>query len=278
MMVLGLNGAVIPTCLSSLNAEILMKFIHITDTHLLKDGELFHGFDTQKRFQLCIKSIKENHNDAHCIVVTGDLTERSDPEAYQFFKEQISTTGLPVYSILGNHDDRQIYTSQFPDVLLDSTGFVQSAIETPVGVFLLLDTKLEGSDAGTYCEHREIWLRDQLKKFSSVPVYLFMHHPPFDLGLPSVDSIGLDVKESFAAAIDTHKDIRHIFFGHAHRPVSGNWKGISFSSMSGTNHRAELDFKSIEFQGVADNPEYAIVIIDDDRLLVHNHSFLDKHS
>lgn len=254
-----------------------MKLIHITDTHLLKNGEFFHGFDTQKRFELCVQNIRENHSDAHCIVVTGDLTERGEPEAYKFFNDQMLTTGIPVYCTLGNHDDRQGHRSQIPKDSLDINGFVQSAIETPAGVLLLLDTKLDGSDAGTYCELRQQWLRDQLKKYSSVPVFLFMHHPPFDLNSPRIDKIGLDAKEVFASIVSTHKNIRHIFFGHAHRPVGGNWKGISVSSMSGTNHQSKLNFEGVENPGVADSPEYAIAFIDDDQIVVHIHSFMEDY-
>lgn len=254
-----------------------MKFIHLTDTHLLKKGELFHGFDTQQRFELCVRSIRENHSDAHCIVVTGDLAELGESAAYQFFKEQISTTGLPVYSILGNHDERESYGSQFPDVSPHSNGFVNSAIKTPVGVFLLLDTKLDGSDAGTLCEIRQQWLQEQLRFFSASPVFLFMHHPPIDLNLPGIDKIGLDAKDAFSSIVSAHGNVKHIFFGHAHRPLCGNWRGISFSSMSGTNHQSPLDFNGTGAMGVADNPEYAVVFIDNNQLIVHTHAFMDEH-
>ena len=254
-----------------------MKLIHITDIHLLKNGEFFHGFDTQKRFDLCVQNIIENHSDAHCIIVTGDLTERGEPEAYQYFNEQMATTGLPVYSTLGNHDERESYIAQFSPEALDSDGFVQTAIETPVGVLLLLDTKLDGSDAGIYCLRRQQWLLAQLKRYSTAPVYLFMHHPPFDLNLPGIDKIGLNEKEAFASVVKTHADVRHIFFGHAHRPVSGNWKGISISSMSGTNHQSKLNFAGVDNPGVCDSPEYAIVFIDDDQIIVHMHRFMDDY-
>ena len=255
-----------------------MKFIHITDTHLLKDGEFFHGFDTQKRFELCIRSIRENHSDAHCIVVTGDLTERGEPEAYQHFHDQIAPVGLPVYCILGNHDNRENFNLQFPAMSQDPKGFVQAAVETPKGVFLFLDTKLDGSDAGTYCEARCDWLLQQLAHYRAVPVFLFMHHAPFDINLAAADRIGLDSKEAFASAVATHDNVRHIFFGHAHRPLSGNWKGVSFSSMSGTNHQSPLDFKDTGTIGLGDMAEYAIVFIDDDQLVVHTHNYLKDYS
>lgn len=253
-----------------------MKFIHITDTHLLKNDKLLHGLDQRKRFELCVQSINKNHKDAHCVVVTGDLADLGEPEAYQFFNQQMASTGLPVYSILGNHDERGHYHAQLTDAPLDSNGFNQFSVETPVGVFLMLDTKLDGFDAGTYCKQRQSWLLEQLTHFRSSPVYLFMHHPPFDLHLPCMDKIGLDKKEEFAAVVKTHKNIRHIFFGHAHRPLSGHWNTISFSSMRGTNHQVKLDFKDSDIHAISENPEYAVVFIDDDQLLVHTHSFLSE--
>ncbi|MFK8075663.1 MAG: phosphodiesterase [Granulosicoccus sp.] len=254
-----------------------MKFIHMTDTHLLRDGEWFLGFDTQSRFERCVQSIREKHSDAHCIIVTGDIAERGEPEAYRHFHEQMATVGVPVYSIPGNHDLRHNYSSVFPKVWSDPSGFAQQAIRTPAGIFLLLDTLLDNSDAGTLCEHRLQWLSDQLIEFSSEPVFLFMHHPPFDLHMPAIDSIGLINKEPFKTVIKSHLNIRHLFFGHAHRPVSGHWHGISFSSMSGTNHRAPLDLKGVGNMEVVDNPEYAIVIINGDQLVVHTQSFLDDY-
>ena len=251
-----------------------MKFIHITDTHLLKKDNVLHQLDPLKRFELCVRSIRENHQDAHCIVVTGDLADRGEQEAYELFKQEISTTGLPVYSILGNHDCRHNYRCAFPDVSADADGFVQSAVRTPVGVFLLLDTKLDGSDGGTFCDRRQRWLQAALDSYQADPVYLFMHHPPFDLHLPCIDKIGLEKKEAFASVVSTHANIRHIFFGHAHRPLSGHWKGISFSSMRGTNHQVKLDFNDKQIHPIAEDPEYAIVFIDDDQLLVHTHSYL----
>ena len=210
--------------------------------------------------------------------MTGDLADLGEQEAYQYFKTQMASTGLPVYSILGNHDERTQYRAQFPDVPVDPNGFVQSSIETPVGVFLLLDTKLDGSDAGTYCAARRQWLQEKLNHYRSSPVYLFMHHPPFDLNLPCIDKIGLDTQEEFSAVVKSHKNVRHIFFGHAHRPLSGNWRGISFSSMRGTNHQVKLDFNDLEIHAISEDPEYAIVFIDDDQLVVHTHSYLSESS
>lgn len=255
-----------------------MKFLHITDTHLLKPGEKLHRLDPQRRFEFCVRSIKKNHLDAHCIVVTGDLADRGELEAYKLFKEQIRSTGLPVYSILGNHDDRATFRQSMSDTPVDAAGFVQYAIETPAGIFVLLDTKLDGSDAGSYCATRQSWLQKTLRRYHSEPVFLFMHHPPFDIHLPCIDKIGLDEKEAFAEIVSEHSNIRHLFFGHAHRPINGHWNGLSFSSLRGTNHQVKLDFSDPEIHAIDENPEYAIVFVDNDRLVVHTHDYMSDFS
>jgi len=75
--------------------------------------------------------------------------------------------------------------------------------------------------------------------------------------------------------VKTHANVRHIFFGYAHRPLSGHWQGISFSSLRGTNHQVKLDFKDLEIHPIAEDPEYTIVFVDDDQLVVHTHSYLN---
>ena len=259
-----------------------MKIIHVTDTHLLSSEEQLHGLDPQARFKRCVDSIKRFHSDAHCVVMTGDIADKGEPGAYQLFHQEMSRTGLPVHCILGNHDIRKIYLAQSSDALAvlktavpntDKNGFVQFAVPTPAGVFLFLDTLIDGSHSGGYCLRRQAWLREQLELFKDQTVYLFMHHPPFDLNLPCIDAIGLNEKKDFADLVASHNDVRHLFFGHAHRALSGQWRGVSFSSLRGTNHQVKLDFQRPDIEYSHEDPEYAVVFIEDDRIVVHTHNY-----
>ena len=101
-----------------------------------------------------------------------------------------------------------------------------------------------------------------------------MHHPPFDLHFPCIDRIGLKDKEGFHQVIQKHMNsIRHLFFGHAHRPLSGNWQGISFSSLRGTNHQVKLDFNSQVITALDEPPEYSVVFMTEESVVVHSHSY-----
>jgi len=59
-----------------------MKIIQITDTHLMPRGTDLYGLDPCKRLETCIESINEYHADADLCIITGDLTDQGDREAY----------------------------------------------------------------------------------------------------------------------------------------------------------------------------------------------------
>ena len=116
-------------------------------------------------------------------------------------------------------------------------------------------------------------------------------------GLVNVTDDGVSVKRfgttfNAVADIDDHSSItignfgtrvvraagnvRHIFFGHAHRPISGHWNGISFSTLYGTSHQTRLDLVTPDYVAyTAETPAYAVVLVDEARLVVHTCHFLE---
>ena len=253
-----------------------MKFIHVTDLHLVPEGDLLWGLRPDERLDACLDDIARHHADAAFVAITGDLAERGDVAAYILLKERLSRMSLPVLLMLGNHDDRENFKSVFSDVPLDHGGFVQQVREEHGGVFLFLDT-LKGppSSAGLYTRERREWLARQLDKAGGRPVYLFMHHPPFSIAHELMDRIMLDDPEEFAALLQGH-DVRHIFFGHGHRAVSGMWRGIGFSALPSLNHQLPLVGGSVETVYSHEPSAYGVVHVTGEGIIVHNDAFLDR--
>ena len=52
-----------------------MKFIHLTDTHLVAPGRELHGLDPARRLETCAARIAARHADAAFCVLTGDFAE-----------------------------------------------------------------------------------------------------------------------------------------------------------------------------------------------------------
>ncbi len=248
-----------------------MKFIHLTDLHLVAPGETLWGLSPLDRLDACLRDLAAHHADAEFCVITGDLAERGEVAAYAALKERLERFPVATHLLLGNHDDRGNFRSVF-----GGEGFVQSAITHAGARFLFLDT-LKGppSSAGLYDAPRRAWLVDQLARAKGAPVYVFMHHPPFDIGHPLMDLIKLDDAEAFAALLKGH-DIRHIFFGHAHRTLSGQWRGIPFSALPSLNHQLPLVAGSVPTVYSDEPPMHAVVLLDGDRTIVHSDAFLNR--
>jgi len=248
-----------------------MKFIHITDLHLVPPGDVLWGLSPNDRLDACLADLAAHHGDAAFCAITGDLAERGETAAYEALKRKLSAFPVETHLMLGNHDDRANFRKVF-----GGEGFVQSAIGRDGAHFLFLDT-LKGppSSAGLYDAPRRDWLARQLAQTNGAPVYLFMHHPPFDIGHALMDMIKLDDAEAFAGLLAGH-DIRHIFFGHAHRTISGRWRGIPFSALPGLNHQLPLVSNSVATVYSDEPPMYAVVLMDGDRTVVHSDAFLHR--
>lgn len=257
-----------------------MKFIHLTDTHLTLPGNTLYDLNPLTRLQAAVESINSEHADADFCVITGDLTHTAQPEAYAALRETLAQCKVPVHVLMGNHDARETVLEYFPTLPCDSNGFIQYTIDTDAGVFVLMDTVEAGTHAGRYCAARREWLASVLEHAHSQSrdVFLFAHHPPFELGLGAMDDIGMADEDATAlnALLGRYRHVRHLFFGHIHRPISGHWQGISFSTLRGTNHQVAFDMHTTDMiPGSHEPPAYCVVLAEQDRLIVHYHDFLD---
>jgi 3',5'-cyclic AMP phosphodiesterase CpdA len=253
-----------------------MKIVQVTDTHLVGAGQSVYGIDPRARLDACFADINARHGDAAFCVLSGDLTDRGEAGAYRELRHALSALRVPYHVMIGNHDSRQTLLEVLPETPADPNGFLQCALDTPAGRVLLLDTVEAGRHAGAYCEARADWLAARLDEAGDGPVYIFMHHPPFDIGIPSLDRIRLADPAAFVRAIEGRRNLRHIFFGHVHRPVSGSWRGIPFSALRGTAHQVALDLHTESpIPKTREPPAYAVILLAAERTVVHLHDYLD---
>ena len=252
-----------------------MKFIHLTDIHMTPMGEELHGLPPLSRLQSAIDSINRLHGDAELCVITGDLTDRGEQQAYETLSDTLDRLTIPYRLLLGNHDDRCNFRKVFTGTPTDENGYVQQSESTRVGRFLYLDTMQPGTHAGHYGPDRQGWLRAQLEDAGEEPVYLFMHHHPAPIQHHPLDDIGLVHGPAFHRIVAEHRDcIRHIFFGHCHLTLSGSLCGVPVSGMRSLLHQTWLDLsenRSFAFAPLP--PTYGVVFITDLGVTVHSFDF-----
>lgn len=255
-----------------------MKLIHLTDLHIDAGDASPALASANERTRAAINQINLQHDDAELCVITGDIVADPDPDAYRLAEELISSLKIPTYTLLGNHDDRDMARQILSSVKTDENGFLQKMVQTSRGAFMLLDTHDPTSHAGALCDQRLEWIQTQLDS-STGPVWVCMHHAPFATGLAAMDTIGLDPRtaERFGTLLSEHRNIAHLFFGHYHRPMSGVWRGIPFSSHRSMMQQCALDLvEETHVPAIFEEPQYAVVLASDDRTVVHYHDFACK--
>jgi Icc protein len=264
----------------------MLKFIHLTDTHLVEAGRAIYGTDPSWRLRQAVRSINLEHADAAFTIVTGDLAHWGEPKAYEALRAELAALTMPVKLIIGNHDDRSAFIAAFSAEAVqgtriepartDEAGFVQFAFSLGGFRHIMLDSNEPGVSWGVFCETRARWLREELAK-ASEPVLLYIHHPPCKVGIPAMDRISLIDPEPLRDAVmpERHK-VRHLFFGHLHRPIAGSWMGIPLSTLRGTNHQVALQFDdSQKVPGSHEPAQYGVVLTDAESTIVHLHDFAD---
>jgi 3',5'-cyclic-AMP phosphodiesterase len=242
-----------------------MKIIQITDTHLMPSGVIVNGVDPERQLRAAIADIVEKHADADLGVMTGDLCNFGDPEAYALLQDILAPVPFEMRLMLGNHDDRANFRAAFPDHPVDDNGFIQSHLDTPFGRLLFLDSHQPGVIGGHYGEDRMAWLNSALAGAGGQPVTVFIHHPPMDCGIAHFEKIGMHDEGRLMQRLAAHSGgIRHIVFGHIHVPLAGtSAEGIAFSSGQACAHRFITDVDAPDLLWTGGNPCYRILSLDE---------------
>ncbi|CAM4171302.1 phosphodiesterase [Kerstersia similis] len=246
-----------------------MKVLQISDSHLTSPGQWLHGSDPLERLRQLLEHAGEHHGDANGIILTGDLTHRGEAAAYQALGLLLQEQRLPVHLMLGNHDRRDMFRQCLPHHTHGTLSFLQYVLVHGQHRLLLLDTLDEGKSSGHLCPARLSWLQAQLEAAGSDPVYLFMHHPPFEVGMAPLDNCRLDNADALHAVLAAHGNVRHLFCGHVHRHISGCWRGLPFSTVKGSNHQTALRLGQATHAHSGEAPGYSVILADESSVVVH---------
>ena len=83
--------------------------LHLSDTHLVGgDGPLYGAVDSEARLGQIVREIEASGVRPEAIVLTGDLTDKGEPEAYRKLRALLEPAaerlGAQVIWAMGNHD------------------------------------------------------------------------------------------------------------------------------------------------------------------------------
>jgi 3',5'-cyclic AMP phosphodiesterase CpdA len=216
----------------------------ISDLHIRQPGELIEGrIDTFEYLLTCIDRINTLPQLPDLVIASGDLADTGSSAEYRRLKSQLDRLKMPYTVMTGNHDTRAGLNEVFGNTLalpVASSGYLQYTIELPELRVICLDTLDEGKEGGWLCKEHIDWLRGQLAA-SYKPAMIFLHHPPFDCGIPGMDRIKLGNPNALAELLEANKQVIGLACGHVHRSVFTQWTGIPACICPSPAHQIHLD-------------------------------------
>ncbi len=227
----------------------LFTVAQITDLHVGRSIPFPSGtVDLYSQLEKTVKSLNSMDPVPDILVVSGDLANHGNEKDYRRVKDLFSTLKMPYYIVVGNHDQRSSLRSIFSEHDYMNTGseYIQYALEDLPLRIIAIDTLAVGSHRGLMDEERLRWLDKKLAENTEKPTMIFMHHPPFETGMPYPDSLGMDGKEELGQIIEKYSNIEAVASGHTHREATLRWRGTIAYTTPSTSFSYKLEFHDVD--------------------------------
>lgn len=227
--------------------------IHVSDPHFLAGGVHLGGrYDVESNFARTLEAIRAVHPSPAAIVVTGDLADLGEPEAYRRLRTALEPAAADLGAVLvwvaGNHDERPALREGLLD--LAPTQEPVTGVWDLDGLRLIaLDTSVPGWHHGDIDGAQLDWLRAQLEPPAPHGTLLAMHHPPLPSHVPLFDILELQHQDQLADVI-RGSDVRGILAGHLHYSASGTFAGVPVSVASATCYTMNVARPAVDVNGM----------------------------
>jgi 3',5'-cyclic AMP phosphodiesterase CpdA len=253
-----------------------LKFIVMSDLHLVPEGELSLTLDTAARLEQAVEAVNGRYGDADFCVLAGDLADRGEAAAYRRLQTIVDRLEIPVFITLGNHDDRGTFLNVFGGHYAAETGKVDKVIDAKGYRVILLDSSEPGRVDGILTEAQIGWLRARLDEAAGMPVIVVLHHNANALHIRT-DDIRLIEAGPFLEALANHPDVRQVIAGHVHITLTATYRGMPFTTLAGGHYSVSfnVDQPTLPVRRISGPGQMAVVIGTEERTTVLFEDFID---
>lgn len=226
----------------------------ITDSHLLAQTTAqLRGCNPWQSFTAVVKEAMQCQPDG--LLLTGDLAEQGEAEAYEHLVDSIKPLQLPIYWLPGNHDHRPNLQRVFHQLPM---GQGVTAVDLGAWQLILLNSVLPQAKFGEgYLSDQQLHqLQGYLRQSPHHPTLIALHHHPIPVGIDWVDMMQVQNADNFLSLIEPFPHVKLVVFGHIHHEFQQERaKGISFYGCPSTC----LQVISLELGVVEEQPGFRLI-------------------
>jgi 3',5'-cyclic-AMP phosphodiesterase len=199
-----------------------VRLVQFTDPHLYgSESETLRGVATLPALVAALAHARARDWPPDALLVTGDLVQ-DDPGGYRHFRRLFGALGLPVLCLPGNHDDPQTMQRE----LAGEPFVLGGCVDLGRWRIVLLDSCIPGSASGALSAQALAALHEALDNAGTRHCLVCLHHHPVPMDSRWLDRVGLTNAAEFLHAIDKHRNVRAIVWGHVHQNYDALRKGV----------------------------------------------------
>jgi len=213
----------------------------ITDLHVTPEPDLFYGrVDTRAALSRMIDRIESLDPRPDLVVATGDLVDKPSPESYATLRRLFERLTARLKLLPGNHDDRALLASAFPDHEYLDGGLANYVADYEAFRLVAFDAVVEGKEYARPTAVALDWLRDRLAEAPDRPTMMIMHHPPVDTGMAFIDAFQGQWPPELPDLVRASPQVRLILCGHAHRHIDATLGAARVCVAGGSAYQFDL--------------------------------------
>lgn len=210
----------------------MLKIIQITDIHMLANkAATIYGINIYLSLKKIIEAIRFIE-DIDCIIITGDIANDGEYNAYITVDELFKHFDLPIFWLQGNHDFSEVMLQVSTKIKIKAN----KSFKIGTTKFILLQTVMRDEDnlsvnkgRGYLFNYEMSFLKRELEVNNFDQCVIAMHHPPI-LSNTWTDRRILDNRIEFIDLIEQYSKVRLVLYGHQHIAQRTEINGITFIS------------------------------------------------
>lgn len=190
------------------------RVLQFTDLHLYAEpDQTLFGVPTRRTFEEVLAKSQTRHWPPDIILLTGDLVHDERREGYRYLRQVIDRCGVPCFCIPGNHDHKGHLASEVDPLAAEPF----RAERIGAWDLLLLDSTIDGSDAGRLQPGALAQVEQHLAANQGRPTLISLHHQPVPVGSRWIDTMKVEDGAALLQLTARYPQLRLILWGHVHQ-------------------------------------------------------------